>query len=460
MFRKNYFSFLTAAALFLSGSLFVFAQVAPVRGKVEMKKADGSTEPVAGAMVEVFRTDSKGKGSTAKTNKKGEFAFAGLMLGQTFALSISAPNIKPGVQPNVRAGMENIPIIVVEGDGKRLTEEEVRQFLAAPAAASTASGATANAQTNDSTQSAAPAKPAKESAEDKKNREEYEKQVADVNAKNEKIKNSSVVIQKSQTEGNKAYNEKNYDAAIARYDEGYKAAPDFVGSAPILLNNKSAALTSRALALYNQNATITDATQKAANKTKVREDFAAALDAYNTAWTIEKTSPATPEVSAQKLAEIKLQTLRGAGNALELMAKTEAVDEKTTAAARTLTQEYIDLETDQPKKVKAQTVLGDIFRVAGDSDNAVIEYKKALELAPDNADALAGLGLSLFNAGVLDNNNKAKMQEGLNYMTRFAEVAPATHPLKSNVAELVDYLKTQEKLTPQKVSRPAAKRKQ
>jgi len=127
MLRKNYFSFLLVAALFLCGGLLVFAQTAPVRGKVELKKADGTTEPVAGAMVEVFRTDSKGKGSTAKTGKKGEFAFAGLMLGQTFALSISAPNVKPAVYPNIKAGMENVSITVVEGDGKRSTEEEVRR---------------------------------------------------------------------------------------------------------------------------------------------------------------------------------------------------------------------------------------------------------------------------------------------------------------------------------------------
>jgi hypothetical protein len=132
MFRKNYFSLLVAAALFLSGSLFVFAQTAPVRGKVELKKADGTTQPVAGAMVEVFRTDAKGKGTTAKTNKKGEFAFAGLMLGQTFALSISAPNVKPGVYPNVRAGNENVLITVVEGDSKRLTKKKSDNFWLLP----------------------------------------------------------------------------------------------------------------------------------------------------------------------------------------------------------------------------------------------------------------------------------------------------------------------------------------
>lgn len=454
MFRKNYFSLLTIAALFLFSSLSVFAQTSPVRGKVELKKADGTVVPVEGAMVEVFRTDSKGKGSTAKTNKKGEFAFAGLMLGQTFALSISAPNIAPAVYPNIKAGMENILISLNPGDGKRSTEEEVRQFLAAPAASktgNTTAGATAQVE---------PAKPGKESAEDKKKREEYEKQVADVTKSNERIKNSDAIIKKSQEEGAKAFDAKNWDLAITKYEEGYQASPDFIGSAPILLNNKAISYSERAVALHNQNVKLTDASQKIANKTKIKADFANSLDAYNRSLTMTKGAAGSTEVPAQKITDTKLQTLRGAQSTMQYMVTTDSVDEKTIEAAKALTQEYIGVETDATKKVKAQTILGDVFRVAGDSDSAVVEYKKALEIAPDNADALAGLGLSLFNSGVMDNSNKAKMQEGLNYMTRFAEVAPATHPLKSNVAELVDYLKTQEKLTPQKVARPTGRKKQ
>lgn len=456
MLRKNYFSFLLVAALFLCGGLLGFAQTAPVRGKVELKKADGTTVPVAGAMVEVFRTDSKGKGSTAKTGKKGEFAFAGLMLGQTFALSISAPNVKPMLYPNVRAGNESVFITVYEGDGKRMTEEEVRQSLTAPAAATTSGNTTAAAPAASGSEAKAP----KNAAEEKKMREEEAKKIAEITAKNEKITNSDAVIKKSQEEGNKAFTAKDYDSAIARYEEGYRASPDFVGSAPILLNNKAISQTQRAIALYNQNVKITDTTQKIANKTKIKQDFTDAVDSYNKSLAMTKGASGSSEVPAQKIAETKMQTLLGAQSTLQYMVTTDAVDEKTTAAARTLALEYLNSETDTAKKVKAQTLLGDVFRVAGDSDNAIIEYRKALEIAPDNADALAGLGLSLYNSGVLNNNNKAQMQEGLNYMTRFAEVAPAGHPLKADVAGLVEYLKTAEKLTPQKVARPAGKKKQ
>jgi tetratricopeptide (TPR) repeat protein len=91
------------------------------------------------------------------------------------------------------------------------------------------------------------------------------------------------------------------------------------------------------------------------------------------------------------------------------------------------------------------------MREAGDSAAAIEAYRSVLTTTPDNPDALAGLGLSLFNAGVVA-NDKAQMQEGLNYMNKFIEVAPETHPLKSSVKDAVDYLKTQEKLAPQKVT--------
>ena len=83
MLRKNYLTILLAVVLFLTGSLAAFAQTAPVRGKVELKKADGTLVPVADAVVDVYRIDIAGKPSPSKTNKKGEFSFAGLPLGES-----------------------------------------------------------------------------------------------------------------------------------------------------------------------------------------------------------------------------------------------------------------------------------------------------------------------------------------------------------------------------------------
>ena len=83
MFRKNYLTVFLAALVVFVGSAAVFAQNAPVRGIVKLQKADGTTEPVVGAVVEAYRTDiDKGKMPSAKTNKRGEFSFVGFPLGQ------------------------------------------------------------------------------------------------------------------------------------------------------------------------------------------------------------------------------------------------------------------------------------------------------------------------------------------------------------------------------------------
>jgi hypothetical protein len=59
-------------------------------------------------------------------------------------------------------------------------------------------------------------------------------------------------VTKAVKEGNDAFAAKNYDLAIAKYDEGIAADPEFVGSAPIFYNNRGTALTARAVDTYNK----------------------------------------------------------------------------------------------------------------------------------------------------------------------------------------------------------------
>ncbi len=440
MLRKNYLTLLLAVALFLTGGLAAFAQTAPVRGKVELKKADGTLVPVADAVVDVYRTDIAGKPSPSKTNKKGEFSFAGLPLGGTFIISISAPNIRAEVFPGIRAGNESANVTVVEGDGKRLTEDEARKAIAAAP-----------------TSPESDKKPALTAAEQKKAQAEYEKQVAEVNAKNAKTQNNDAVIKKALEEGNKAFGDKNYDAAIAKYDEGITAEPDYAGSAPVLLNNKTAALITRARTNYNQTVK-GDPAAKAAGMTSVKKDLDDAVTASNRSLTVLKSATAADAAIQKSYDANKFQALGNRKEAFWLMAKTGA---DRTKGKETLTafEEYLAVETDAKKKTDAQIALGDSLRESGDAENAIIAYRKVLETLPDNPDVLAGLGLSLFSAGAgTVPENKTQMQEGLNYMQRFAETAPETHPLKASVKDAVDYLKTKQ-MAPQKVNKGAVKKK-
>jgi len=434
MFRKNYFTAFLAAALFLIGSVAVFAQTAPMIGRVEMKKADGTVVPVAGATVDVLRADNeRSKFLSTKTGKSGAFSFAGFPLVGTYVLSVSGPNIRPEYLLGIRTGGEEIRVTVYEGDGRRLTEEEIRTAMSA---------STTPGQTKPSGKSA---------AELKKEQEERQKLEAEYEVKKKKAEGDNALVNKMLQEGNKAFNAKDYNMAIVKYEEGFKANPQFVGSAPVLLNNKAKALQSRGVDMYISSAKLTDATVKRENMTKVTKDFADAVDAYNLSWTVLKNAPAA-DINDQKVyQDTKLETLRGAKSLVKNMVATDKLESTKTGVIKTLLQEYIAIETDKALKTEAQVILADAYRLAADPDNAIAEYRKALEMSPDNPDALAGLGLSLFDAGVRSNNTQQK-QEGLNFMQRFAEVAPSTHKLKESVAGAVEYLKS-EKLTPQKTTK-------
>jgi len=437
MFRKNYLTLSIALFLLLAGPLTALSQTAPVSGKVELKKADGTVVPVDGAMVEVYRVDVKSKLPSAKTNKRGDFAFAGLPLGATFVLSVSAPNAKPGYLPNVKAGNERLLISLSEGDGKRWTEEEIRQALSG--AATTGSAATAQQPT----------------AESKKAEEERLKQIAEIESKNKKVESENQTITKALTDGNAAFNAKNYDLAIAKYDEGIAAAPDYFGSAPVLLNNKGVALKIRATDNYNKAIKATDAAVKTENLAKVKKDLEDALAGFNRSWTMLKNAPEAEITNQVNHDKAKYDALNGLTDAYRLIVVTKTNPAKA-AESKDAFEAYLAIETDAAKKAKAQIVYGDVMLEAGESEKALAAYQVALATTPDGPDALAGMGFSLVNLGYL-NNDKAKLQEGANYLQKFVSIAPDTHKFKTDAVGLIETLKTEQNVAPQKVT--SAKKK-
>ncbi|MEO8071630.1 MAG: tetratricopeptide repeat protein [Acidobacteriota bacterium] len=452
MFRKNYFTFLLMLALFAVSGSVVFAQTAPVSGRIEMKKADGSSEPVAGALVEVFRTDQKGKFPSDKTGKKGDFAFAGLPLGATFAFSISGPKIAPRLVPNIRAGADNLVIVVAEGDGKKMTEEEVRQSLAAPAASTTNTGA-ATAE--------APVAAKEMTAEQKKAKEEYDKQVTEVNSKNEKAKNANAIISKVVAEGSKAFEAKNYDLAITKFDEGINADPDFAGSAPVLLNNKALSLKSRAVDNYNK-AIKGDPSARASALESVKTDFNNATAATDRALEILKNAKA-PDAEGQKNYDAtKLNALTIRKEVYGLMALT-GVDKTKGKEAVTAYDEYITAEPDAQKKAASRLGLAEAYQQADQYDESITEYEKVLAEDPENVDALVGAGLALVNMGYISQETdkekaKAQFQQSINYLQKFVDLSKspknqdslAVKKYKDDAEAIIDTLKKEQSVAPQK----------
>ena len=435
MFRKSYFTILLAAALFSGGGISAFAQAGMARGIVELKKAEGAGVPLADVVIDIYRTDILGKLPSAKTNKKGEFTILGFLPGARYALAVSAPNVRADVFPNIKAGDEKLTITVIEGDGKAFTEEQVRQLL---------------------TTTPKDVPPAKMTEAQKKELAELEKKNAAISENNKKAENANAIVSKSLSEGAKAFSEKNYDLAISKFDEGINADPDFEGSAPVLLNNKSAALLNRAILKYN-TAIKGDPSGKAAALESVKKDLSESVAASNKSLQILKTATNT-DANVQKA--YGLVKIRSYQNAIDGYTKMFSMNIDSTKGKEALTalEEYSALETDALKRNQWQLILADGFRQAGNSADAVIAYRKVIEVTPDNPDALAGLGLSLFSVGAgTVPENTAQMQEGLNFMQRFADIAPETHPLKASVKEVVEYLKTKQ-LAPQKTTKPTKKK--
>ena len=131
------------------------------------------------------------------------------------------------------------------------------------------------------------------------------------------------------------------------------------------------------------------------------------------------------------------------------------VDTTKTDQAALVAEAYIAAEPDAAKKAAARKTLGDIYRSAYEFDKAIAAYKAVLEATPDNQEVMAMLGLSLVGqATLVDPPNREQMQEGLNYMAKYAEtvqIAPndPQKEFKESVVQTVKFLQEEQKLKPQ-----------
>ena len=220
MFSK-YFSLTLAAGLLMISAIVGAAQTGELRGHVKLKQADGTTVPVQGAVIDVFRTDLTGKYDT-KTDKKGAFVFAGLPYVGTYIIAVSAAGAKPTYQDKVKVGRDvDYDLVLDPGDGRRLTQAEVT--------AATKGGGTA--ATSKSSGSSG------ESATDKAKRAEIEAKNKEIMERNKKAEESNAVVSRTFKAGNDALiaaselsktNKREeaipkYTEAIAQYDEGLAA---------------------------------------------------------------------------------------------------------------------------------------------------------------------------------------------------------------------------------------------
>ena len=430
MFRKQLSPIFAIIAVALLTSLSVSAQNGQLRGTVTLKQADGTVVPAADALVDVFRSDLPGD-FNLKANKKGEFVHAGLPFTGTYIIAVSMPGAQPYYLPGVKVGREDVKIELAAGDGRRLTRADIKALMAR-----TPGGATGETAS---------------SAEEKAKRAELIKKNAEIEAANKKAEASNAAIERTFKAGNEALRAKNYDLAIAQYDEGLAADPEHPG-APALLTNKTMALNSRAVDKYNTAVKATDDASKNAGIEAAKNDWRAAFEASNKAVTMLKASPVPTDPAAANSAKLNLY--------FALMARAEAsrlfvtkVDPTQADAGVTAFQEYTAAETDPIKKAKAEHDLAQMLFDANVFDKALSEYQKILEANPDDLDALLRSGQALFNIGAI-NTDKAKYQEAANYLARFVEKAPDTNPYKADAKAILDMMKEQANVKPEKTATP------
>ncbi len=440
------YSIISAAALtvlFLTSGAAI-AQTGELRGNVQLIGADGKPAPVAGATVDVFRTDISGDYHT-KTDKKGNWVFAGLPYVGTYIVSISAP----GAQPNATGGVTvrqqtPVDVILQPGDGKRLPREEAKE-VAKGGSSSSSSGGT-------------------ESAADKAKREEVARKNAEILASNKKVEEANKIVANSFKAGNQGFNAgleadkaNKHDEAIDRYSEAVKQYETGLAADPeqaALWTQKANALKARGVDRYNAGVTSKeDDPARTAKFDSAKADFRAAVEAANKAVEIVKAEQPSSDAGEQaRQAGRKYSALSVRAEATRLFV-TKA-DQAQTDAGIAAFQEYIAAETDAKKKAKAQMDMAQMLLDAGAGDKAFVQFQKVLAENPDNPDANLGAGLALYSTG-----DKTKYQEAANYLQHFVDKAPDTHKDKAAIKAVLAELKSTENVVPEKPTTPARRRR-
>lgn len=419
MFRRKYISFLWISSIVLAAAAVSFGQIANITGRVEVEKDTGK-EAAAGALVEIYRTDISSGNKQDTTGKDGSFKFIGLPPGSSYLLTVSGEGLEP-VIVSIRAGMENQVVTVRPGDGTRWTEAQVR-------------GATTGGGELTDEQKA-------ELAELEKRRAEYEAEKA-------RVERSTAIITAVLKEGSDAFNDKNYDLAIVKFEEGYEASGDFVGSAPVLLNNKGKSLMMRAIDAFNASVTTTDMNQRTELRSKARDDFDAALGDFAKSWKIISTANPADINDKTIFEKSKADALEGGVKIIRYMLQTEMIAPMKAEEAKSIVTGFVGFEKDKAKVAEAHTFLGRYLLGSGDLDGSIAAYRAAMEKEPKNPDAVGGLGLALFSKSYEDEGLK---QDALNYMDHYLKIAPSDHKFRSSIEGAVDDLKGQG-LKPQKIA--------
>jgi tetratricopeptide (TPR) repeat protein len=177
-----------------------------------------------------------------------------------------------------------------------------------------------------------------------------------------------------------------------------------------------------------------------------QKDFRAAVETATKALELVNAEQVGADAAAQQRHTLsKNLALSAKAEAMRLFA-TKVEASQIDAAAATY-DEYIETLADPVKKLEAQLMGAKMLFDVGQSDKAVAAYQKILQANPDNVDATLYIGLALYGK-----QDASRYQEAANYLQRFVEKAPDTHPMKESARQVLEGLKKDQNVQPQKTT--------
>lgn len=417
MFRKSLLraAQFAVALVFLSTS--VSAQTSQVEGTIRIKAADGSTKPVAEAVVDIYRTDIKGQFKGVKTDKSGHYVRLGLALQGMYLFVVSAPGAAPTYMNNIRISqMPVVDVTLDPGDGQALTLEDVQKAIGQQ---KSGGGAQPGAG-----RPASPADKAKAEAAQK----EYESKVKD----SQEVQASFDQARTHYNTGIEMMQANNYQNAMSEFEQAASVDPGKHAAIAMLAYRANANL---AEAHYQIGVDLFNKKQRPEAKAHFQAAVAAAKKAL--ALAAKDTAENNPNLNNDLVIYYNMLG-KNAMLLVEYYGAADLIDDtlKELDKAEAL---------DPVNKNKWGVLKADMYRSAGRTEDAVAAYKKVLAADPSYADALYGLGLTL-----IASTERAQIQEGANTLADFVAKAPPTDKRVPIVKDALEGVKNAYKVEAEK----------
>jgi len=407
-----------AVVLFLVSSA-VTAQTGQVEGTLRLK-SDDNKKYVAGALVDIYRTDIKGHWSV-KTDKNGHFIILGLPLGGTYLFVVSGPDAAPTWMPNVRiTQMPVVDFTMDPGDGRKLTLEEVQTIMSQQKAG----GAGPN-------KSGPPPDKGKIEAAQK----EQEGKVQEA----KELQASFDTAVKHFNTGTELKGAGNFQGALSEFEQA--AMLDITKNKNFIeVGHRSNAQIAETV--YHMGADLFNKKDRDGAKPLFKKSVAAA----NKAIEIASTATEEPNIKNDLITYYSILS-KSAQVLIENYGEVALIDPTVKSLEKAE-------ELDTANKLQWEVTRGNLFRSAGRTDEALEVYKKVIAADPNNLDALYNMGLAL-----LGSTDKEKIQESVNLLAQFVSKAPPTDKRVTDAKATIDAIKNQFNVEAEKPEKAAPKRK-